>query len=134
MRFVDSNVFVYHLAKDPRHGKVATAILKRIEEGEEAATSTLVIAQVCGYLKWKRRSDAIPAFLALLRSLPSLVKVETLYDDFLAAERLCEERELPWSLWDDAVIAAQMERLGLSEIYSNDTDFDHIPGVRRVFE
>ena len=63
-----------------------------------------------------------------------MAKVGTLYGDFIAAERICEERGVPWSSWDDVVIAAQMARLGIGEIYSNDADFDRIPGVRRVFE
>ena len=36
-------------------------------------------------------------------------------------------------MWDDLVIAAQMERLKLGEIYSNDRDFDKIRGLKRVF-
>ena len=48
MRFVDSNVFVYHMAEDPRYGDTATEIIERIEE---SATLTLVILQVCGIFK-----------------------------------------------------------------------------------
>jgi predicted nucleic acid-binding protein len=36
--------------------------------------------------------------------------------------------------WDDIVIASQMKRCGIDEIYSNDSDFDSIPGIKRVFE
>lgn len=133
MRFVDSNVFVYHMAADPIHGDRATAILTRIEGGERAATSTLVASQVCAYLKWRKRPEAIPLFLAFLRSLPTLTKVETAFVDFVEAERHLPGGGRGWRTWDDFVIAAQMKRLGLSEIYSNDSDFDSIPGVKRVF-
>jgi predicted nucleic acid-binding protein len=51
LRFIDSNIFVYHMADDPQYGGVAARILERVEEGEEAATSTLVIAQVGSYLR-----------------------------------------------------------------------------------
>ena len=51
MRFIDSNVFVYHMAEDPRYGDTATEIIERIENGEEAATSTLVILRACGIFK-----------------------------------------------------------------------------------
>lgn len=44
LRFIDSNVFVYHLPADPRYGRRATAILQSVEDGEETVTSTLSIA------------------------------------------------------------------------------------------
>jgi len=65
--FVDSNVFVYHLAADPVHGQKAKSILEKIEGGERSTTSTLVIVQVCSYLKWKGRQNMIPLFLSLLK-------------------------------------------------------------------
>lgn len=36
--------------------------------------------------------------------------------------------------WDDAVIAATMERLEINEIYSNDRHFNKILGIKRVFD
>jgi predicted nucleic acid-binding protein len=134
MRFVDANVFVYHMAQDPRYGEPATGILKRIEDGEGAATSTLAISQVCGYLKWKGRWDAVPSFLAFLRSLPNLLKADTTFIDLVRAQEICTEHDLDWRLWDDLVIVAQMDRLGIDEIYSNDADFDAIPRIRRIFK
>ena len=134
MRFIDSNVFVYHMAGDPRYGSTATQIIERIEEGEEAATSTLVISQVCGYLKWKKRHDVIPSFLGFLRSLPNLVKVDTTFIDFVQAQEIRIKYSLDWKFWDDLIITVQMKRQKISEIYSNDKDFDVIPGIRRIFK
>jgi len=134
LRFVDSNVFIYHMAQDPRYGETASRILRRIEEGEETATSTLVVAQVCGYLRWKGRSDIIPLYIDFLRSIPNLMKMETTLDDFLEAEEICRSHSIGWRMWDDAVITAQMRRIGVDEIYSNDGDFDSIPGVKRLFK
>ena len=134
MRFIDANVFVYHMAQDPRYGEPATTIIKRVEDGEQVATSTLVISQVCSYLKWKRRSDVIPIFLTFLRSLPNLVKVDTTFLDFTQAQELCIEHNLHWGLWDDLIIAEQMKHLKIDEIYSNDVDFDTIPGIKRIFK
>jgi len=133
LRFVDSNVFIYHMADDPRYGKVATKIIEKIEEGEEVATSTLVISQVCGYLKWKKRADVIRTFLGFLSSIPNLVKIETTFNDFLQALMISAEHNLDWKIWDDILIAVQMKRLGISEVYSNDKDFDRIPGIKRIF-
>jgi len=40
MRFVDSNVFIYHLAADPAYGRKAKTIIEKIESGEKTVTST----------------------------------------------------------------------------------------------
>jgi len=34
-------------------------------------------------------------------------------------------------MWGDIVIAAQMKRLNIKEIYSNDNDFDKIPWIKK---
>lgn len=133
MRFVDSNVFVYHLAADPVYGQKAKNIIEKIEAGEESATSTLAIAQVCSYLKWRRNENIIPIFLSLLKGLTSLQKIETTMLDFEEARSLQLQFNLPWSMWDDLVIAAQMKRLDIKEIYSNDKDFEKISWIKRIF-
>lgn len=133
MRFVDSNVFVYQLAADPIYGQTAKNLMEKIEAGEKSATSTLVIAQVCSYLKWKKRQNIIPLFLSFLKGLTTLQKIETHMLDFEEARSIQSQLNLPWSMWDDMVIAAQMKRLNLKEIYSNDNDFDEIPWIKRIF-
>jgi predicted nucleic acid-binding protein len=122
---------VYSLAADPTYGETAKRILSRIEHGEEAATSTLVINQVLSYLKWKKKSAFIPQFLEFLQSLPSLTKAETSFEDFVEAKKRSNEK---WNAFDDFLIARQMERLNVEEIYSNDSDFDRIETVKRIFE
>lgn len=131
MRFVDSNIFIYLMASDPKYGTTAGKILERIEEKESAVTSTLVISQVSAYLKWKKRVDVIPSFLEFLQSLPNLSKMETSFSDFVEAKKM---QHLHWSHWDDFVIASQMKRSNIAEIYSNDSDFDSISGIERFFE
>lgn len=132
MRFVDANVFVYHLADDAKHGSRAEEILTGIEKGESAVTSTLAISQVCSYLKWKKHESAIPVFINMLRSLPALRKEDTTFMDIASALELVEERNASWKQWDDLVIVSQMKRLGVKEIYSNDAHFDAL-GVKRIF-
>lgn len=121
------------MASDPRYGATAGNILKRIEAEESSLTSTLVISQVSSYLKWKKKGAVIPNFLEFLQSLPNLTKMETSFSDFIEAKRI--EREAnTWANWDDLIIATQMKRSGVSEIYSNDSDFDSIRGIKRFFE
>jgi predicted nucleic acid-binding protein len=132
MRVLDSNIFIYHLAKDPRKGKRASEILQAVQDGEEAIIPSIVIVQVCSYLKWKKFSHAIPIFLKLLQSLPTLVKEETIFSDYILAISLQSKLNLPWNIWDDMVIASQMQRLAIHEIYSFDKDFDRITAVKRI--
>ena len=125
-------MFVYHLSDDPTYGERASSILDAIQRGEDAMTSSLAISQVCGYMKWKKKADRIPVFLALLRSMPSMSKAETMVSDFVRAQEMIGD-EGDWKAWDDYVIAAQMKREGAKEVYSNDSDFDSIEGVTRIF-
>ncbi|WP_244403891.1 type II toxin-antitoxin system VapC family toxin [Pyrolobus fumarii] len=133
-RFIDSNVFVYVLSGDSRFAQRALAILEDAEDGVyEAYTSTLVVSQVLAHLERRGRREAMEKFLEYLGDSPITV-VETRLDDFTYALRLARENNLSFQkLWDDLVIASQMVRLGIREIYSNDTDFDRIPGITRLF-
>lgn len=119
------------MASDPKYGKTAERILSRIEKGEEkAVTSTLVITQVMSYLKWKKRTDAVPLFIEFLQSMPNLTKAETTFADYVETKKF---HDANWNNWDDLLIASQMKRLGVTKIYSNDLDFDSISGVERMF-
>jgi predicted nucleic acid-binding protein len=121
------------LAADQVYGERAKKIIERIEGGEESFTSTLVIAQVCSYLKWKKQENVIPLFLSFLKGLVSLQKVETSILDFEEARNIQRRYNLSWTMWDDILIVAQMKRIGINEIYSNDKDFDRIPQIKRIF-
>jgi len=68
----------------------------------------------------------------MLRSMTALVKVETTFPDITSAVKIANETGASWKKWDDLVIVAQMRRLGIDEIYSNDSDFNTL-GVRRIF-
>lgn len=68
-----------------------------------------------------------------MRSMPNLLKEETTIGDLLSAMETQAKQSLKWGLWDDLTIAAQMKRLEITEIYSNDRDFDTIQGVKRIF-
>jgi len=50
-RFVDTNIFIYVATNHPQFGQTAKQILKRIEQGEDAVTSTLVLCEVAWVLK-----------------------------------------------------------------------------------
>lgn len=130
MRFVDSNVFIYVLDRHQKFGEMAKRILKRIEGGEEAVTSTLVIEEVCAYLTKQKRQAEIPGFVDALHAYGYLLKRPYLFEDIITAKEMLRMHRIDW---DDLIIVAQMQREGMSEIYSNDTDFDQIQGIKRIF-
>ncbi len=125
---------MYVLSSDPRYSGRALSILEDAENGVyEAYTSTLVVSQVLAHLERRRRREAMVKFLEYLDE-GYVDVVETTYEDYRLSLLLAEEYGLDYSrLWDDLVIASQMKRLGVNEIYSNDSDFDKIPWVKRIF-
>jgi len=133
-RFIDSNIFVYVLSADPRFSQKALIILEDAEKGlYDAYTSTLVVSQVLAHLERRRRKKALTLFLKYLEESP-IVVIETTFTDYLEAKRIANTYNLDFTkLWDDLVITAQMKRINVNEIYSNDKDFDEIPGVKRIF-
>lgn len=131
MRFVDTNVFIYHLAQDPAHSPTSTQIVRRIKAGEAAVTSTFVVSESCAFLARAQAGGDLQPLMGLLSDLTAtgnLNVVETTLDDFSSAALAA-----PIRLWGDFVIRKQMQRLGLKEIYSADQDFDRMPGIVRVF-
>ena len=132
MRFVETNIFIYVMTAHREFGLIARRILERIDSGEEAATSSLVIAEVGAWLEYHKRGSQMHAFLDAVESYPTLRKYETTYGDELRAQEL--EPSYPRLEFFDRVYLAQMERLKLTEIYSNDRAFDKVRRVKRVFE
>lgn len=133
VRFVDSNVFIYHIDRNPVFGETVKHILLRIERGEEAVTSTLVLEEVFVHVEQEYSAKDIPMVLHSILSYVHLKVIPYTVEDVLRAAEIL--REIDFAVdWDDAIIAATMERLGVIEIYSNDHHFDRISSIKRVFQ
>lgn len=117
MRFVDTNVFIYSLTAHPAFGPSAKRILERIEGGEEAATSTLVLLEVAWVLEAMGRQGDIEAALAKIFSYKSLNVLEVGQDDLLIGASNMATYKVDFN---DGVNLALMAKQGISEIYSND--------------
>ena len=131
-RFVDANVFIYALGAHPRFGKVARGILDRIEEGESAVTSTLVLCEVAWVLEAMGRQGDIKPTLEKILSYRSLEVVDLDSDDLLmGANNMCSEGVD----FNDGVNLSLMMRLGVTEVYSNDQKhLGKLDFIRIVFE
>jgi predicted nucleic acid-binding protein len=117
MRFVDTNVFIYALTAHPRFGENARRILERIEGGEAAVTSTLVLCEVAWVLEAMGRQGDIKSTLEKVLSYRTLEVVEFSGDDLLMGANNMAIHDVDFN---DGVNAAIMMRLGVSEAYSND--------------
>ncbi len=132
-RFVDSNVFVYVIMNDPSYAMKSVGILTRFEEGVDMGwTSTLALSQVFAHLRKRKKYRGIDKFYEYLEGTPLSI-TDTTRIDLDRAREMKHEFNLPWSMWDDLVLASQMDRLKVTEIYSNDSDFDKLKGVKRIF-
>jgi predicted nucleic acid-binding protein len=114
---VDTNIFVYAVTAHPRFGEVAKGILERIEHGEVAVTSTLVLCEVAWVLEAMGRQGDIKATLEKISSYNSLEVVEVSEDDLLVGANNMSAQNVDFN---DGVNLALMMRLGVSEVYSND--------------
>ena len=116
-RFVDTNVFVYTITAHPRFGKIAKKILERIEEGEAALTSTLVLCEVAWVLEAMGRQGDIKPTLEKLMSYQTLDVIDFNEDDLLIGADIMSTEQIDFN---DGVNLALMMRLGILEVYSND--------------
>lgn len=137
VRFVDTNVFLYVMRQDPVYGRTARQILDRIEGGEEAVTSTLVLEEVCAYVVREGRGEGwnwarkIADFLGCVYHYGTLRKESYTFIDMLRAVDHLTKYGIDWN---DCIILSQMKRSGYAEIYSNDEHFDKVGWIRRIFQ
>ena len=132
MRFVDSNIFIYVATNHPRFGPTSKNILKRIEEGEEATTSTLVLCEVAWVFEAMGRQGDIKPTIEKVLSYSTLHIEPFDIDDLIVGANLMTTHRLDFS---DAVNIAIMERLDINEAYTNDEKhLGRLGFIRTVFE
>ena len=132
MRFLDTNILVRYLTgDDPQKAQASYELLVRVERGEEPVVTTdLVIAETVFVLQSKSYSlsrDRIRELVEPVIELRGLrLPQKSLY--YRVFDLYCQKR----ISFADAYNAAYMASQGLTEIYSYDTDFDRVEGIRRV--
>lgn len=116
-RFVDTNIFIYTLTAHPHFGKTAKNILERIEKGEQAITSALVLCEVAWVLEAMGRQADIKPTLEKILSYQTLKIVDFSEDDLLIGANNMSTQNIDFN---DGVNLALMMRIGVFEVYSND--------------
>jgi len=132
MRFIDANVFIYVLVKSPEKDyQISQTILRRIENGEETATSLAVIQEVVDWLEYNNRKKEARSFLTAANSYLTMNKLNTTWNDFLTALDDMDEHNIDFV---DALTLQTMKKNKINEIYSNDKDFDRVKSIERIWE
>jgi len=132
MRFVDANVFIYVLVRSPKESyETSRKILQRIEDGEETLTNTAILQEVVDWLEYNNRRREVKDFITAINSYLAMDKLSTAWDDMLAALDDTEKHHIDFV---DALTLQAMKKNNTDEIYSNDTDFDKIKWVKRIWE
>jgi predicted nucleic acid-binding protein len=131
-RFVDTNVFIYALTAHPRFGETAKRILGRIEKGENAMTSTLVLCEVAWVLEAMGRQGSIKASLEKILSYESLDVLGFDESDLMVGANNMAVYGLDFN---DGVNVALVANRGVFEIYSNDhAHLGKIEFLKLIFE
>ncbi len=128
--FVDSNIPMYLIGGDHpnralAHGLVSDAAVS----GHSLVTDAEVLQEVLHRYVAIRRRDAIdPAFALMLRIVDEVLPIERF--DVERARRLVQTT--PKLSARDAVHVAIMQRHGIDQVMSFDTDFDAVTGLTRL--
>jgi len=130
-RFVDTNIFIYALTAHPIFGKTAKKILERIEKGEPAITSTLVMCEVAWVLEAMGKQGDIKPALEKMMAYKTLEVMSFNGDDLLVGANNMNSENLDFN---DGVNLALMMRLGVTEAYSNDQKhFGKVDFLKLIF-
>jgi predicted nucleic acid-binding protein len=130
MIFLDTNVFLYAAGGEHRLREPARRILRLLEAGTLAATTSVEVVQELTFVLWRRGLHRQGRELAriVLRLFPAMLPL-TRADLELALSVLDRSPSLTPR---DAVHVATMRRHGIDTIASADRHFDDVSGIRRI--
>lgn len=149
--FVDANPLVYYFASDPILVAACARLIARIQNQElRAYTSTHVLSEAAHKLMaaeaaiqfgWKskvvkylqQQPDKVrqlTKFRQAIQQVPQLgIQVLSIAPALIDAGTLVSQQT--GLLTNDALIVAIMRQYGLTDLASNDPDFDSVPGITR---
>lgn len=128
MRFIDANVFLYALLKPKpdlpeevlERKARAMKILRRIEDGEEVATSVVHLSEVANIIEAKVNLSTALAFIEELLTAGNVYILPVTPEDYLKATLVASEKRISVN---DALAYLKMKELDINEIYTFDKHF-----------
>jgi predicted nucleic acid-binding protein len=135
--FVDSNIFLHAfliprrpLTEEEQHVKEeAKAVVKRVEEGEGVATTTVHLSEVINIIESGLGLKKSLGFLAWVITCKNIKVYPVATEDYETALPLAEEKNISAN---DALAYFSMKTHGLKEIYSTDKHFEKLEDVVRL--
>lgn len=127
---LDSNVPMYAAGREHPAKARCLALLQRVAAGELDVVADVEVFQeiLHRYSALRILNQGCRLFDHLARVVPVVLPVDM--EDMTAARRVLEE--YPAITARDAIHVAVMRRHGISTIYSFDTHFDMVRGIRRI--
>lgn len=150
--FLDANVFVYDFGPDPVYGPPSRVLLNRVETGDLTGFMSahvfndvayrLLTLEACQLLGWpyagigkrlRRQPTEIQKLVKSRQALDEIVRIGVHVSSVAAPDVLLagDLSRLHGLLSGDALVVAIMQKHGLSQLASNDSDFDRVPGILR---
>jgi predicted nucleic acid-binding protein len=150
--FLDTNTLVYDASRHPVFGPACARLLTRIEHKELAGyTSAHVLSEMAHRLMAIEAADLfgwpVRGMANRLRKHPTevqqlrmptraideldLIGVQVLPIDRDLVSKAADVTQQFGLLANDALIVTVMQRAGLTQLTSNDADFDRVPGLTR---
>jgi predicted nucleic acid-binding protein len=150
--FLDANTLVYYFTADLRYGAACLQLLDRIARQEiQGITSVHVVSDVAhrvmtleamhasglpakGIAAYLRQHPAEIQKLTRFRQAVDLVAqagVQVVPIDFALVSAAAARSQQYGLLTGDALVVAVMQAHGLTNLASNDADFDRVPGLTR---
>ncbi len=132
MRFIDSNIFIQAWLKPKRElsekeiiiKKNSKKILKRVENGEEVATTIIHISEIANILEAKLGVKESLEYIEAILGTETIKVLEVEYHDLIEAIEI--SRRLNIGLMD-SIAYVLMIKHGINEIYTMDKDFKKVP-------
>src|SRR5581483_2605741 len=137
MKLLDANIFLRAIvapqtAADRDRAQAAIALFERLAKGEEGATTIeAIIAEVCYVLRSRAHYALTPSEIAARLRPMLLLRGLKLPHKRTYLQALDLWAAFPALDFEDALLLAHAERLGIDTVTSYDTDFDRLPGIAR---
>jgi predicted nucleic acid-binding protein len=150
--FIDANTFVYAFVRDPRYGTACQQLLQRIDNKEiQGVASSHVLTETAhrmmtheaslltgrppsGMPNWLKRHPPEVQRLALYRQAIdelTMIGVQILPVGGPTISHAVDISRQFGLLTNDAVTVVVMQDNGLTNLASNDADFDRVAGITR---
>lgn len=137
MRFADANIFLYAFLypKEKLNEKqsaikmISKNIVGRMEKDEKVVTSTVQLSEICNILESREPHKFAQEVIESILLNDNIEIAEVGKETYMTSLELAKTYNIGIN---DCVALAVMNEKNIKEIYSFDSDFDKIEGIKRL--